>query len=626
MKLLKFLFSHIDFVFLQAIIFFKLALFAKYLDLFFLNEPTIMVSLGTTLVLSSWTLLQPNRGKFLTLYIIDIILTFIIFADLIYFRYFGDFITVPVLMQAKQVGGISSSIIDLIEYKDLLFFIDIIVLIPIFFFLKKIKGLNALKFGWKFALFTTALVIGLILVIVPLNTYISKNGKNLFINTWSNISIYSQTGQIGFHVFDAQKYLSENVFNKKQLTAEEKNAMNGWFDDKSKQLAEDTPYFGMAKGNNVLMIQLEAFQNYVIGTKVNGEEITPNLNALVKESMYFSNFYHQVGQGRTSDAEFLANNSLYPLPTGSVYVRYPSNEYHSLPKILKQEGYYTGAFHSYMKNFWNRNLMYQNYQFDEFIGDEDFEAGEIIGPLDSLGDKDVFEQALAHVKDKQPFYSFIVSLTSHHPFTKIAEPYRTLELGNYENTIFGNYIHSMHYVDYALGELVKQMKAEGLWDNTVLVLYGDHDSGVPLDNETAGLLNIELDELRAEEILHEVPLIIHVPKNQNNGTFEQTAGMLDITPSLLHLLGIDNTNKNYMGNNIFTLENQQVTFRNGSFSDGTVLYQTSKDMVFENGKCFNLTTRQLENNQLCQKGFDRARQELRISDNVIYHNLLKQTK
>ncbi len=72
---------------------------------------------------------------------------------------------------------------------------------------------------------------------------------------------------------------------------------------------------------------MESTQSFVINKKINGKEITPFLNEFIKDSFYFDNFYHQTGQGKTSDAEFIVENSLYPLDIGSVFFTHATNEY-----------------------------------------------------------------------------------------------------------------------------------------------------------------------------------------------------------------------------------------------------------------------------------------------------------
>ena len=99
----------------------------------------------------------------------------------------------------------------------------------------------------------------------------------------------------------------------------------------------------MAEGRNVFIIQVEALQNFVIGTSYEGQEIMPNLNAMIaNDTIYFNNYSYQIGGGNTSDAEFAVNNSLFAPESEAAYVKYENNDFYGLPFLLKNSGY-TGA-------------------------------------------------------------------------------------------------------------------------------------------------------------------------------------------------------------------------------------------------------------------------------------------
>ena len=115
-----------------------------------------------------------------------------------------------------------------------------------------------------------------------------------------------------------------------------------------------------AKGKNLIIVQVEALQQFVIDKTVMGQEITPNLNKLIKSSAYFNNYFYQIAAGGTSDAEFMSNNSLYPAPSGAAFFFYANNNYLSLPKALVKNGYETAALNGYYETFWNRNIMYKD--------------------------------------------------------------------------------------------------------------------------------------------------------------------------------------------------------------------------------------------------------------------------
>src|SRR5690606_34811795 len=138
--------------------------------------------------------------------------------------------------------------------------------------------------------------------------------------------------------------------------------------------AEPNPeYFGIGEGMNVIYFHLESIQSFLIDYELHGEEVTPFLNSLTREenTVYFDNFFHQVAAGKTADAEFMIENSLYGLPQGSAFTTKGRNVYHAAPAILGQQGYTSAVFHGNAGSFWNRNEIYKSFGFNHFF-DEKF--------------------------------------------------------------------------------------------------------------------------------------------------------------------------------------------------------------------------------------------------------------
>ncbi len=619
--ILSFFQRNIELPFFGFFLLLKMYWFAKEIGILF-SKNLIVVSVGSVLLLLAIGFIFNRITRLIVLTIISSIVSLIIYADLIYFRYFGDLITTPVLEQVNQIGGISDSIFELMNLGDIAFFLDVIFFLLIIIYLKT-KKINQKITRVERAIIVVFMVsVGAYMVFTPIQAYTEKYGKALFVNTWSNVSIYEITGQLGFHAHDIYKYVDGRILNKTEISDDRRQEITQFLEKHRSPHLSESRYFGIGKGMNVILIQLESFQQYVIHNKINGSEITPNLNKLLTESYSFSNFYHQVGQGRTSDAEFISNNSLYPLPSGSVYVRYPSNKYESLASLLKELGYQTTAYHAYKKNFWNRQLVYSNLSFDTFIGKEDFDEGETAGPFETLGDEGLFLQMLEDDDTKQPYYKFVVALTSHHPFTQIPAQYKKLNVEPFSGTIFADYLHSTHYVDYAIGEMVQKMKEQGVWDNTILVIYGDHDNGVEFTEEYASALGMETDRVSLLTYKDKAPLIIHIPGlEQQAQEFNHSVGMTSITPTILHLLGY--TGMTYhLGEQIFSEQDQLIPFRYGSFRQGSMYYKASIDGLFENGTCYDVQQKRAVNIENCRKGSEYTRNILRISDDIITHNLL----
>ncbi|NBD25866.1 sulfatase-like hydrolase/transferase [Paenibacillus sp. T1] len=625
---------------------FKLALFDRlvhvpYMDM---NGDDRMVAVGTLVLVSFWTLWLPWRGRLLALIALDVALTAIVYCDLVYFRYFQDLITVPVLLQAGQVGELGASIRALLSPGDLWFAADWLLLLPlgcIVLFGKRFRR-HRLPRQTAYArsraertrivvrrllLGLAAFAVGFALVFVPVHKARASWASELFTGNWWNMSLYNVTGVLGFHGYDLYRYADEHWLHGNGVTAAQTAQAKQWFQARGetrRQLDESDPLFGRYRGKNVILIQLEAFQSFVIGQRINGQEVTPNINKLMTSSMYFDNFYHQTAQGRTSDADLAANASLQPMPSGSVFTRFAQHGYDSMARTLKENGYAANAFHAYDGGFWNRNIMYDTLGYDRFYSKNAFVIDEPLGW--SLGDKSFFKQATAMMKtQRQPFYSFLISLSSHHPYTLPAKV-QTLDVGAFKGTIFGDYLEAVHYVDAAIGEMADELKAAGLWDTSIFMFYGDHDNSIPDWQPFEHFLGRQLSDADRFRILKGVPFLVHLPDDARAGTYHQVGGQLDITPTVLHLLGIPSSDQVMIGTPLVTeqpLPDKRVVFRNGAFTDGRVLYLPAEDGLPEHGKCYRFADGSpLADASGCQAGADEARNELQASDLVVEHDLV----
>ena len=619
-----------------ALMLYKLTLIDNRLHILYveLNFLDYIIAIGSVMLVSFWTFWLPRRGYFISLIFLNLLLTAVMYSDLVYYRYFEDFITVPVLLQTGQISSLGESIHSLLRWNDLLLFMDWILFIVYaiirmtLLHRRKSPHIHQVLSSPRRSMgvirrFTTGILIftiGAVLTFAPIKYYNETWAKGLFDSNWWNMSIYNVTGLIGFHGYDIYRYAQEHLGPEHQLPQDELDSITDLFALKSAQRTNPNDLFGKYKNSNVIVIQVEAFMNFMIGKSINGEEITPNFNNLMKDSMYFSNNYHQTGQGRTSDADFSSHSSLHALPTGSAFIRYPEHKYDMLPAILKSYDYSPNVFHAYDSSFWNRTIMYNYMGYDRFFSKKDYAIDEPLGW--SLGDKSFLQQSLDEMRSiTQPYYSFMITLTSHHPYT-IPKGKQQLDVGEFSGNIFGNYLHAIHYVDDALGEFVTQMKAQGLWDNTILVVYGDHDNSIKDKPYYEQFLGESLNDLDMEQIMNQVPLLIHLPDSSQAEQYSEASGQLDMAPSLLHLLGISTESYHMLGNNLFVDNDRFVVLRSGAFTDSNQFYIPSPDGIFENGSCYDLNTRETTEVSRCRIGFDQAQLELNASDQVIQYDLL----
>jgi phosphoglycerol transferase MdoB-like AlkP superfamily enzyme len=355
-------------------------------------------------------------------------------------------------------------------------------------------------------------------------------------------------------------------------------------------------------------------QEFVINRKIAGKEITPNLNKLISDSLYFDNLHYQIGAGNTSDAEFLSNTSLYPAKEGSVYYRFTQNTYDSLPRILKEQSYESYAMHAFTAGFWNRTEMYQTLGFDKFVNGDDYIPDDFEGwNGDALSDASFFRQSVEKFDSSNPFYAFMITLSSHHPFNDFEN--HDFYTAEFEGTYIGNYMKAAHYADKCIGEFVDDLEKRGILENTLLVLYGDH-SAVPkhLAGQMMDLLNMKYSELEWTK-LQKVPLIIHYPGLKNGEKVSTTGGQIDILPTIANLMGFEAPYA--IGKDLLNTQKGYAVLRNG-----TVI---TDDYVFLNdtGETFDIKTGSALKKKDYEKEISSYLEELTISDLIIEKDALK---
>lgn len=361
--------------------------------------------------------------------------------------------------------------------------------------------------------------------------------------------------------------------------------------------AEKNPkMYGIAKDKNIIVFQVEAFQNLCIGRSLFGQEITPNLNKLIKENYYFKNGVSQIAEGNTSDAEFMLNTSIYPTLGKSPFKEYTNKDYISLPKILKESGYYTATFHTNKASFWNRENMYPALGFDKFYDQKFFGTDEFhfFGSSDHILYTKSIEELKKFRDTGKPFYANFITLSSHAFFRN--KPFmNVIEFGgNYDKAIVGRYLASINYTDRQLGFFMEALKKEGLYDNSIILIYGDHfaltEANMKEEYTAENKKMIETLLGRPYDDLDylNIPVILKLPlqaaTEKTTGiapqTFDMPAGQIDFMPTLLNLVGIKNAKGTMFGHDLFNTEKNSLGVRfympYGTIINGQGLYSYEK--------------------------------------------------
>ncbi|MEI4830388.1 LTA synthase family protein [Bacillus sp. FJAT-53711] len=539
---------------------------------------------------------------------ISIVLSFILFGNAMFYGFYDDFVTFPVLFQTNNMADLGTSIKELFTYKTLLLFADVIILTILSRKFPNFCDTTPLSRQEKRTFFsgvTAALALQMVISVIY--------KPQLFSHSFDRQTVVKNLGLYTYHVYDIalqSKSSAQRVFASGDRFSEIDNYV------KTKDRQKNKELFGVAKDKNVILISMESTQSFVINQKINGKEITPFLNGFIKDSYYFDNFYHQTGQGKTSDAEFIIENSLYPLDRGSVFFTHANNEYTATPEQLKKYGYYSAVFHSNDKTFWNRDLMYPALGYDRYFNLQDYTNAEQMSVGWGLKDKEFFEQSISKLKSlPQPFYTKFITLTNHFPFLLESED-RFINEYNSESGVVNRYFPTVRYTDEALKHFVTRLKEEGLYDNSIIIIYGDH-YGISENHNAAMAQFLGKETLTPFDTmqLQRVPLIIHIP-GQKGKVISKVSGQIDVKPTLLHLLGIKTNNSIEFGTDLFeTNDEPLVVMRDGSF--------VTNDYMYTKNVCYNKKTGEPTDINICQPYIEKAKTELNYSDKLIYGDLLR---
>ncbi|MCD8509725.1 MAG: LTA synthase family protein [Bacillus sp. (in: Bacteria)] len=575
--------------------------------LILLINPLPIIFLVTGLIL----LRSANRQPVYML-LFMLITSFILYANGVYYREFTDFITIPLLTVGSNAADLSASIVELVAWRDMIYLFDFMVMSVLILFFAWKKKVIARKYHFPelkpfFVLIMVTFVVNIGLANIERPQLLTRSfDRELIVK---NIGIYS------FHIYDTYLHTSTRV-QRVFASAEELEEIKEFVEEGLTEPNRDL--FGIASGKNVILISAESVQNFVINNTVNGEEITPFLNELIKDSIYFEEFYHQTAQGKTSDSEFLINTSLFPLSRGAVFFTHPNNEYYALPEILGENGYFTASLHANNGTFWNRNVVYEQLGYDRFYDIEDYEVTDEVGW--GMKDIDFMEQSIEHMTEMEaPFYTKLITLTNHFPF-ELDEEDHFIEPYDSNSRTVNRYFPTVRYTDEAIKVFFDRLKETGLYEESIMIIYGDH-YGISSFHKRAMSQYLEKEITPFVEVqLQQVPLIIHIPGLEGE-TISKIGGQIDLRPTLLHLLGIEVENQTTFGNDLFSDDREElVIFRNGNFITDKVIYtggtcylkETGEPQVLEEGE-----------ESLCAPRLEEVERQLSYSDQIIYGDLLR---
>ena len=596
---------------------------------FYLNTISIRETIDKATVLGTIVFLAtvfcmictlPNRGRSITTIVVDIVLSIILFADNVYHTYSSSVLSVAQIMNLQYGEEIMDTLPMLIQAKEILYFLDILLMI-VLLCAKVVKIQKKAKINWKKKI--AKAIVGIIAIVLFFKIdvdFIEKTKEDPF-----NKDMQVKKSTIyGYHISDI-----ENTINiKKQAKYTTKEALLDDYDELKEEYDEKygkTNYDlqGIAKGKNVIILQLESIQNFVINKEINGKEITPNLNKFINENIEISNMFMQ-SYSSTADSEFSTVTSLYPMENGMSYSRYYTNAYDDIFTMFDNAGYTTSYMHGNYGFFWNRENVYKTFGVENIeLKDSFADISENI--MGYLSDELLYTQAVEKLKSyDMPFVSYIVSASSHTSFSLDGLEDRSkvnIDVGKYKDTFFGNYLEAVNYADYAFGIFIDKLKEANLYDDTVILLFGDHNGMDMYNEEMLDFLQGTDSELTDTDIklnYIRVACGMKIPGIENI-KIEKPVSKLDIKPTFAYL--IDGDAGFSLGTNLFArkdficLNNERIVTSRYYFDE--------KWYRIKDGAEINLEELTQDEKELLEDYYEKMRKELDISISISINNLLK---
>lgn len=598
-------------------------------------------------------LLKP-KNRFAYYLSFNIFLSAVCMINSVYYTFYTSFASISMLSLTQYIGDVGDAVVEnVLQLKDLVYILSPLAIIIVHLQLKKKNYYKKieLKSERKKRTFKTLGVAGAMLIVFLVT--LSSLDISRFFKQWNKEYIVMRFGIYIYQVNDVITSVQPKI-----------NSMFG-YDKANKEFREyfsnsdeikTNEYSKIFEGKNVLVIHAESVMTNALHQSFNGEEATPTLNKIANEGMYFSNFYSQVSVGTSSDSELTYNTSLMPTKSGTAFVSYSDRKYISTPNLLKEKGYYTFSMHANNADFWNRRAMHKTLGYERFYSKTDYKVTKEKSIGLGLSDKEFFNQSINKLKkidkEHEKWYGLMIMLTNHTPFSE-TDKYGefpvdmketvTNEDGSTEEIIYpymegtklGNYFKSIHYADSALGELIANLEEEGLLDNTVLIIYGDHDARLSrkdynrlynYDKETDSILDENDPDYKEYdtyqyEIGRRVPFIIwtnDMKDTKLNQEITDVMGMYDVMPTIGNMFGF--YNKYALGNDIFNIKDKNiVVFPNGNWVTNRLYYNSQKAAYLP------LSEDPISEEEI-SKNTEYANKLLDVSNDIIVFDLLNEDK
>lgn len=518
---------------------------------------TYATKIIATLALAGvYALTRCRWAQIVVMALLDVLLV----ANLMYFRTYYSAIPASSYLEAGNLADFKASVTDSLRWADIVLPLITIATAVIAFRYKTTKRqpLTAVLKWWAAPLAGFALLLtGVNLCKGGFHKSLRSVRQSAYLCS-ADAPIFSVFGCIWYDITDAAE----------PITPEKQAEIERWLASQPKHQPADSV---TEKRSNLLIVFAESLESWVLEKKVDGKEITPCLNRLLKEksTLYAPNVLTQVKGGRSIDAQLMICSGLLPLMSGTYSSLYYDNTFYTLQKAMR------GLKHSrsYLLTIdkvstWNQGAVARSFGTDTIISYHDFKMTEAFGTHKRIGDASFFQQCREKIergevwKPGESVYMQFVTYSGHAPF-KLPDHLRTITFPASIPEKAADYMTTAHYTDKAIGDFVAYLKTLPQYKETIVVIVGDHEGLASYRQELVG--NPACRGLVSDKQLTPF-IVLNSPVGMR---YDKFMGQIDIYPTLLNLMQLDAYRWHGLGQSILDPRKQGVAVGSVMNVEGT---------------------------------------------------------
>lgn len=518
---------------------------------------TYATKIIATLALAGvYALTRCRWAQIVVMALLDVLLV----ANLMYFRTYYSAIPASSYLEAGNLADFKASVTDSLRWADIVLPLITIATAVMAFRYKTTKRqpLTAVLKWWAAPLAGFALLLtGVNLCKGGFHKSLRSVRQSAYLCS-ADAPIFSVFGCIWYDITDAAE----------PITPEKQAEIERWLASQPKHQPADSV---TEKRSNLLIVFAESLESWVLEKKVDGKEITPCLNRLLKEksTLYAPNVLTQVKGGRSIDAQLMICSGLLPLMSGTYSSLYYYNTFYTLQKAMR------GLKHSrsYLLTIdkvstWNQGAVARSFGTDTIISYHDFKMTEAFGTHKRIGDASFFQQCREKIergevwKPGESVYMQFVTYSGHAPF-KLPDHLRTITFPASIPEKAADYMTTAHYTDKAIGDFVAYLKTLPQYKETIVVIVGDHEGLASYRQELVG--NPACRGLVSDKQLTPF-IVLNSPVGMR---YDKFMGQIDIYPTLLNLMQLDAYRWHGLGQSILDPRKQGVAVGSVMNVEGT---------------------------------------------------------